>query len=137
MPESVLYCTFEDVERITGVLPEHYQLEDDDVLFKTIIEDWIRQATSVINNYLHREYESDQVPQDVRLVCSLLVSNIIAFGQSRRETPIIRKNDWSVNLLGADLFTDELKDLLDPFVDETEHSSRVGVVAITGEDLWD
>ena len=122
------------MEKITGVLPEQFKLEDEDTEeLETMINSWIIGATSAINEYINHEFKKDEVPPVVKLVCTLMTSNIVAFGQSRRETPIIKKNDWSTGLLEADIFTDELKAMLDPFKVIEEEESYIDVFAITGE----
>ena len=130
-----LYCTVEDVKRITGVTPENYGLkENENKKLDDILNDWISMSTSVINRYVGYTFKKREVPPDVKLVCTILTSNIISFAQSRQETPIIRKDDWSMKLLDADFFTDELKSLLDPFKEEVdEYKSNVDIFAITGE----
>lgn len=107
--------------------------EEDKDKLNDILKEWIGMATDAIEKYCGKKFK-DPIPQTVRLVCTTITANIIAFGQSRKETPTIRKDDWTMKLLGADFFTDDLKSLLDPFVVEEEENKRsIDLFAITGD----
>ena len=53
-----------------------------------------------------------------------------------RDSPIIKVNDWTISTVPNDIFTDELKMDLKPFIkDSTNEPNSIGVYAITGEDV--
>ena len=49
-------------------------------------------------------------------VCVRLTSNIIAFNYKRRDNPIRKVNDYQLKVFESDVFTDDLKTDLKPFV---------------------
>lgn len=129
-----MYCTVEDVKRITCVDYTDYNLKEENKdKLDDILNEWIGMASEAIEKYCGKKFK-EPIPQTVRLVCTTITANIIAFGQSRKETPTIRKDDWTIKLLGADFFTDDLKSLLDPFVVEEEEDKKcIDLFAITGD----
>ena len=51
----------------------------------------------------------------------------------RRDTPIIKVNDWNIQTVPSDIFTDDLKEDLRPFVKDAGNDySKIGFFAITG-----
>ena len=56
----------------------------------------------------------------------------------KRDSPIIKVNDWTIQNVSSDIFTEELKDDLKPFIkDSSTEPNSIGVLAITGSDeLW-
>ena len=62
---------------------------------------------------------------------------MVSLAIQKRDNPIIKVNDWTIQGLSSDIFTDDLKADLAPFVkDASNDSSAIGVYAITGEDVW-
>jgi hypothetical protein len=132
------YCTLEDVKNLTGVKPSHYGFKKDekgsDKKLEKIVNKWIELASSTINDYCKiKGYEKEKVPETIRLVCMMMVSNIIAYSQARKDTPIIKVNDWKIDFLKLDILNDELKEMLDPFKEVESNSSCVDFFAITGD----
>jgi hypothetical protein len=62
---------------------------------------------------------------------------MVSLAIQKRDNPIIKVNDWTIQGLSSDIFTDDLKADLAPFVkDSTNEPDAIGILAITGEDLW-
>ena len=62
---------------------------------------------------------------------------MVALSVARRDTPITQPNDWTVTILSSEIFSDDLKEDLEPFVEQavTGKSDKVYVYTVTGEDL--
>jgi hypothetical protein len=88
--------------------------------------------------YCHIHSISDaDVTDAMKNVCLRLTSNMVSLAIQKRDNPIIKVNDWTIQGLSSDIFTDDLKEDLAPFVkDSTNEPNAIGVLAITGEDLW-
>ena len=134
-----MWITVDDVIHFHGLKPQHLNLaKDDTTTLNTIISDWISQSESLIKTYCHIKTISDSDVSDaMRNVCLRLTSNMVSLAIQKRDNPIIKVNDWTIQGLSSDIFTDDLKEDLAPFVkDSTNEPNAIGVLAITGEDLW-
>ena len=134
-----MWITVDDVIHFHGLKPQHLNLaKDDTTTLNTIITDWISQSESLIKTYCHIKTISDSDVSDaMRNVCLRLTSNMVSLAIQKRDNPIIKVNDWTIQGLSSDIFTDDLKEDLAPFVkDSTNEPNAIGVLAITGEDLW-
>ena len=135
-----MWISVDDVTHFTGLKAKHLKLSTTDTTtFNSIVTNWINQSTSLIktycNNY-HTTQDSD-VPDAVKNVCLRLTANMVALAIARRDTPITQPNDWTVTILSSEIFSQDLKDDLEPFVKAgvTGKSDKVIVFAVTGEDL--
>lgn len=134
-----MWITVDDVVHFHGLKPQHLNLaKDDTTKLNTIISDWISQSESLIKTYCHIKTISDSDVSDaMKNVCLRLTSNMVSLAIQKRDNPIIKVNDWTIQGLSSDIFTDDLKEDLAPFVkDSTNEPNAIGVLAITGEDLW-
>ena len=131
------YCTVDDVKNVSGVKPERLgnQFKDNETAFNALINEWIAQAEGLINSYCKRNWypvvENGTttvipVPLAVKNVCIRLVANIIALRYARKENPIKKVNDFSMTIFSSEVFTDDLKEDLKPFI----KSSRPSVFKI-------
>lgn len=134
-----MYCTAEDVIIITNVKPKHFNLEKDDGRgLNLILNDWIEQAQGLIDSYCHttfpRKIDEGNIPLAVKNVCIRIVSNMVAFQQVRRDNPIKQVNDWTYEIRSSDIFTDDEKDDLKPFIlDKSTVSDKIDIFTITGD----
>ena len=153
MPENVdieeetenipdLWITAQQVINFHGLKPQHLNISkndaDADSKLEAIITDWIVQSQDLINVYTNRNYTSETVRPAVKNVCLRLTSNMVSLSIQKRDSPIIKVNDWTIQNVPSDIFTDELKDDLKPFIkDSSNEPNSIGVLAITGNDeLW-
>ena len=121
----------------TGLKPQHLKLDKTDTNgLNAIVQEWIKQSESLIISYTHNDF-SDGVSDAVKNVCLRLTSNMVALSVARRDTPITQPNDWTVQILSSDIFTQDLKDDLEPYVQQavTGKSDKVYVYTVTGEDV--
>ena len=134
-----MWISVDDVIYFHGLKPQHLNLaKDDTTTLKSIISDWILQSQSLILTYCHIKGIQDvDVNDAMKNVCLRLTSNMVSLAIQKRDNPIIKVNDWTIQGLSSDIFTDDLKQDLAPFVkDASNDSSAIGVYAITGEDVW-
>ena len=134
-----MWISVDDVVHFHGLKPQHLNLaKDDKTTLQSIITDWISQSESLIKTYCHIKSISDSDVSDaMRNVCLRLTSNMVSLAIQKRDNPIIKVNDWTIQGLSSDIFTDDLKADLEPFVnDASTDPSKLGILAITGEDLW-
>lgn len=134
-----LWISVDNVIDFTGLKPQHLKLDKTDTQrLEEIVTDWILQSESLIKNYTHNfKTVGDDVDDAVKNVCLRLTSNMVALSVARRDTPITQPNDWTVQILSSEIFSQDLKDDLEPFVKQavTGKSDNVFVFTVTGEDL--
>lgn len=131
-----MWISVDDVINFTGLKPKHLNLEKDDTAgLNNIVSDWINQSQDLINMYTNRNYTDESVRDAIRNICLRLTSNMVSLAIQKRDNPIIKVNDWTIQGLSSDIFTDDLKDDLKPFVkDSSTEPDSIGVLAITGRD---
>ena len=131
-----MWISVDDVINFTGLKPKHLNLEKDDTTgLNNIVSDWINQSQDLINMYTNRNYTDETVRDAIRNICLRLTSNMVSLAIQKRDNPIIKVNDWTIQGLSSDIFTDDLKDDLKPFIkDSSTEPNSIGVYAITGRD---
>ena len=135
-----LWISVDQVIAFHGLKPQHLNISkndtDADEKLEAIITDWILQSQDLINVYTNRNYTSTTVRPAVQNVCLRLTSNMVSLAIQKRDSPIIKVNDWTIQNVPSDIFTDELKMDLKPFIkDSSTEPNSIGVYAITGEDV--
>lgn len=133
-----MWISTDDVIHFHGLKPQHLNLAKDDTSsLASILEDWIQQAQSLILTYCHiKTIDDENVSKAMKNVCLRLTSNMVSLAIQRRDNPIIKVNDWTIQQVSSDIFTDDLKEDLEPFVkDASNDSSAIGLYAITGEGI--
>ncbi len=131
-----MWISVDDVIHFHGLKPKHLNLEKtDDAKLEEIVSDWISQAEDLINTYTNRHYTDENVKPAVQNVCLRLTSNMVSLAIQKRDSPIIKVNDWTIQNVSSDIFTEELKDDLKPFIkDSSTEPNSIGVLAITGSE---
>ena len=131
-----MWISVDDVINFQGLKPKHLNLEKDDTeKLKQIVSDWILQSQDLINVYTNRKYTDENVREAVKNVCLRLTSNMVSLAIQKRDSPIIKVNDWTIQSVPSDIFTPELKEDLKPFInDSSTEPNSIGVLAITGRD---
>lgn len=130
-----MFCTVDEVINFTGLKPSHLNLsrEDEDKM-NEIVEKWVKQSTSLIKSYCHNDFKKyKHIPKAVQNVCLRLTANMVALAIARRDTPITKVNDWQVNIVNMRIFSNDLKEDLEPWViDKSTKSDKIDFFAITG-----
>lgn len=134
-----LWISVDQVIAFHGLKPQHLNISkndtDADEKLSAIITDWILQSQDLINVYTNRQYTSTTIRPAVQNVCLRLTSNMVSLAIQKRDSPIIKVNDWTIQNVPSDIFTDELRDDLKPFIkDSSNEPNSIGVLTITGED---
>ena len=131
-----LWITTTNVINFQSLKPQQFGLQKTDTTgLNALLSTWIQQCQDLINTYTHRLYTSESAPLAVQNVLLRLVSNMVTLSIQRRDSPIIKVNDWNVQTLSSDIFSDDLKDDLRPFIkDSSNDYSKIGFFAITGAD---
>lgn len=132
----MMWISVDDVINFHGLKPKHLNLEKDDTSkLETIVSGWIEQSQDLINTYTNRNYTDETVRPSVQNICLRLTANMVNLAIQNRDSPIIKVNDWTISTVPNDIFTDELKDDLKPFIkDSSTEPNSIGVLAITGSD---
>lgn len=125
----------DDVIDFLSLKPQHFKLEKtDSVKLEEIVESIISQCEDLIKQYTNNQFKKD-VPKAVENVCLRLVSNMITFMIQRRDSPIIKVNDWNIQTVSSNIFTSDLKEDLEPYIiEKSSRSDPITFYAITGED---
>ena len=133
---SDLWITVNSVINFHGLKPKQFNLDkDDETGLNNMLCDWIRQCQSLIETYTHRSYTPSTVNGAIQNILLRLVSNMTTLAIQRRDTPIIKVNDWTIQTVPSDIFTDDLKEDLKPFIkDSSNDYSKIGFFAITGQE---
>ena len=131
-----MWISVDDVINFHGLKPKHLNLEKDDTeKLEEIVSDWILQSQDLINVYTNRNYTDDTVREAVKNICLRLTSNMVSLAIQKRDSPIIKVNDWTIANVPSNIFPDDLKDDLKPFIkDSSNDRNSIGVLAITGND---
>ena len=131
-----MWISVDDVINFHGLKPKHLNLEKDDTeKLNEIVSGWISQSEDLINTYTNRHYTDENVRDAVRNVCLRLTSNMVSLAIQKRDSPIIKVNDWTIQNVPSNIFTDDLREDLRPFVkDSSTEPDSIGVLAITGRD---
>lgn len=131
-----LWITTTNVINFQSLKPSQFGLQKTNTTgLDALLSSWILQCQDMINTYTHRSYTSATCPGAVQNVLLRLVSNMVTLSIQRRDSPIIKVNDWNVQTLSSDIFSDDLKDDLKPFVKDAGNDyTKIGFFAITGSD---
>ena len=138
-PTVDLWISVDDVIAFHGLKPQHLNInkndKDADDQLAAIVTNWIIQSQDLINMYCNRNYTSSTVRPAVQNIALRLTSNMVKLAVQNRDSPIIKVNDWTITTVPSDIFTDDLKEDLKPFIkDSSTEPDSIGVLAITGSD---
>ena len=132
-----MWISVDDIINFHGLKPKHLNLDKDDTSkLESIVSGWIEQSQDLINMYTNRNYTDETVRPAIQNICLRLTSNMVRLAIQNRDSPIIKVNDWTIQTVPSDIFTDDLKDDLRPYIkDSSTEPDSIGVYAITGEDV--
>ena len=138
-PTVDLWISVDDVIAFHGLKPQHLNInkndKDADDQLAAIVTNWIIQSQDLINMYCNRNYTSSTLRPAVQNIALRLTSNMVKLAVQNRDSPIIKVNDWTITTVPSDIFTDDLKEDLRPFIkDSSTEPDSIGVLAITGSD---
>lgn len=109
MPAPAFYGTIADVRTLTGVQPKHLDFDldpDPTASLDAWIDARLRAATSLINGDRNRDYRAEEddpvnpvpIPLGIHDIAVRMVGNLISIIQQRRANPVVRVDDFAVDL---------------------------------------
>lgn len=138
MTPPTYYSTPADVIQFTGLKPENVNLEDESdptAALTSLVTKWLVQIKDIIDSYCHQTFgeEDKTVPGTVESVSLRMAANMAGQAVTRRDTPLIRVNEWKVQLTSSAIFTDDLKSDLEPYVDNKSPTKTptLGIMVIS------
>lgn len=131
-----MWIDVDEVKQFTGIQAKHLKLSsEDDNKLDEILEKWISQSEDLIKSYTNNPFKTEPIPGDVQNVCLRLTANMVALAIERRDTPRTIVTDWGTRVSSSQIFTEDLKEDLTPYVKETSYKSdKVSFYAITGDE---
>lgn len=133
------YCTADEVIQLTGLKPQHLRItvedgDDGEAALENLLKTWISHCESLIDSYCNTTFDDEDLPGAIGNVCLRMASNMVAFSQTRRDTPIVKVDDWKVAITSSAIFTNDLKYDLNPFVVKKDKQlDKVNFFTITGD----
>ncbi len=127
MSNNNIYSSPKKVIEYTGVRPQDFGLEDElneneevvetaEEKLESIIEGWLEQVKDLIDHDRNRDYHEeveagkrDKVPPGIEFVALRMAANMVAQANLRRQTPIVRHDDFSVDMVEDKVFTNAIK----------------------------
>lgn len=130
-----MMVSVDEVKDFTGIDSKHFKSSaEDDSKLTEILTDWISQSEDLIKSYTHNKF-SEETPGAVKNVCLRLTANMVALAIERRNTPRTKVTDWKIQVSSSEIFTDDLKADLEPYVIEhSNKSDKIDFFAITGDE---
>ncbi len=112
---SQSYSSVDEVIAYTGVGPKDLGLEDDDTEgLKAIIEKALVEIKDIIDTYCRRGFSTEQkVPGGIHKIAKEMTSDGISLAMMRRDTPIIRVDDFSIKQVQSEILTAAVREILD------------------------
>lgn len=110
----MFYSTAQEVIEYTGVSPFDVGVDDSEEL-TSLIESWLLEIKDIIDADRRRDFlqEADGDPASVRKlvhnVAKRMAANMVALAILRRETPIIKMDDFTVQLVQDQVMTKDIR----------------------------
>ncbi len=102
------------LKTFAGVSIDTFDFETEEEL-DDFLQTCIDMAESLITDYCDRDF-GDSPPTAVKNVCLRLAANIVMQAVARQDTDLIRAREYSTKVLEGKVFSDDLKEDLDPHV---------------------
>lgn len=138
------YCSIDDVKNISRVTHKKLGLdkERDKDKLDTILLEWIREASALINDYTKNPLTTEEAEaQDTKYyvyknLASRIVANMCALSAAYKSHSVVKVNDWTINTVPSRIFPVEMKAELNNFKEETDLSgASVYILTATGKEL--
>ncbi|MEM2122913.1 MAG: hypothetical protein QXE79_04670 [Candidatus Bathyarchaeia archaeon] len=131
--------TIEECKRYAQVTYDQLGFSSE-VEFDSWINDvLIAEAEGVVEAYCRRSFSEDYpsgIPEAVRAVIRRIVSNTLQVAVLNRAGPLIRVGDWRVEWADRNIFTDDLRRLLDPYVKQTRYIKATDYQTDRVKEAW-
>jgi len=131
----VVYCNINDIINEAKIKPAHFGQETQEQLEERV-QKWAEEAQSWINEYTDNsfpDYPDPELPRIITLVSEEIVHNIIISRRARQDGQYIQSNDWTLSTVPYNIFTDEIKNMLKPYIRADKYcQSNVDFFVVTG-----
>lgn len=101
-----MYSTAAEVIAFSGITKEDFRLDTDDELV-TLLETYLVQCSDFIDK--DRKQTFDPVPEGIDNIAMRMCSNMVGQMVLRRDSPIVKVDDFNTQLASSEVFTKDLK----------------------------
>lgn len=134
----MVYCNIQDVISEAKIKPAHFGLETTNEL-NNRVQKWAEEAQSWVDEYTDTtfpDYPSEDLPRVITLACEEIIHNIIISRRARQDGQYIKSNDWTLKTVPYNIFTDEIKSMLRPYMNMDKYEqSNVDFFVVAGTPL--
>lgn len=128
------YCEPEDVIIVTGITVKTFRLDSEEAL-TNLVKEWIGQASALIDSYTKTTQDTDNLPLAIKNICIRVTANMVTFAESRKNSPLVKVNDWTIKTVPTEILTDDIREDLKPFTKESirDDKSKIDILTISGD----
>jgi len=128
------YCEPEDVIIVTGITVKTFRLDSEEAL-TNLVREWIGQASALIDSYTKTTQDTDNLPLAIKNICIRVTANMVTFAESRKNSPLVKVNDWTIKTVPTEILTDDIRKDLKPFTKESirDDKSKIDILTISGD----
>lgn len=128
------YCEPSDVIIVTGITIKTFRLDTEEAL-TNLVREWIGQASALIDSYTKTTQDTDNLPLAIKNICIRVTANMVTFAESRKNSPLVKVNDWTIKTVPTEILTDDIREDLKPFTKESirDDKSKIDILTINGD----
>jgi len=108
------YSNVSEVKAYTGIEPKDLGLADDDQAgLDAIIKKALIEIKDIIDTYCRRDFSGEhKVPGGIHKIAKEMASDGISLAMMRRDSPIVRVDDFTIKQVQAEILTRPVKEVL-------------------------
>ena len=108
------YASVAEIKAYTGIEPKDLGLADEDQEgLDAIIKKALIEIKDIIDTYCGRDFSGqDKVPGGIHKIAKEMVSDGISLAMMRRESPIVRVDDFTIKQVQSEILTRQVKEVL-------------------------
>ena len=128
------YCEPSDVIIVTGITIKTFRLDTEEAL-TNLVREWRGQASALIDSYTKTTQDTDNLPLAIKNICIRVTANMVTFAESRKNSPLVKVNDWTIKTVPTEILTDDIREDLKPFTKESirDDKSKIDILTISGD----
>jgi|GEM_PF-5061490 hypothetical protein len=104
------------IRQLSGVRPDELGFSSEGEMEEWIEANVVPLAEGAIHGYCRREWTPDSVPPLVRMIANMVGANLLQWMRANAMGPLIKADDWKLQVPQIPLLTDDIKALLAPYV---------------------
>ena len=130
---SAYYGSLSKIKTITGTIPADFDLVDTDEQtaeeqtaeeqLDDLLEDWLVVAKDYIDVFTDTTFDTN-TPAGISNIAERIVVNMIGFSAQRKTSPIVKTNEFNVQLVEDKIISKAIKEDLSMYL--SEHAASVG-----------